>query len=158
MDSFRKVGTCLFLCAAAVCLAAGAANAQEVSSGAFTLPHAAQWGKYTLPKGSYNYTVRETGLMASTVTIKAASGSSRGLQMMGLQRSPEASLKGADSAVVLTHGKNGDELRGIYIAANGVEYVFHVQAKRRTVMAEDAKPAPENEVTLRIPIRIVVIR
>ncbi len=147
----ERFATMLILMAACVCLSAAVARAQVVSRGAFTLQHEAQWGKYTLPKGDYNYTIRDMGMKgAELVAIRAAS-SSQQFQMMGLERTPAASIKGTDNAVIITTGANGNSLRGIYLAGSNVEYVFPVYASRGTVVAEN--PKPEREVTPRLPIR-----
>jgi len=136
-----------------VCLTTAAANAQDLSRGNFTLGHDAQWGKHTLPKGNYNFTVRETGTMGVTVivTITDASNSSHEMRLIGFRRSADASLKGSNSTVIITHGKNGDSVQGIYLANRGVEYAFSVH-KGNTVMAGNSKSQREREVTLRIPV------
>jgi hypothetical protein len=153
MELCRKAVTYLCLGVAAVCLTVGVANAQEVSSGAFTLPRAAELGKHTLPKGSYNYTVRETGMMGAMVTITSAGDSSRQFEMMGLQTSPDASLRDSASTLVVTRRGNGDFLEGIYLADRGVEFTFPVHANRGAAMAGNSKPERGQEITLRIPVR-----
>ena len=153
MDLYRKVGTFLFLSVMAVCLTTAAANAQNISRGSFTLQHDTQWGKTTLPKGNYNYEVRETGMLGAMVTITSAGNSSRQVRMMGLQRAPEGSLKGATSMLIVSQVANSDAIRGIYMADSGMEYTFPVHAKGKAVMAQDSKQAAEREVTLRIPVR-----
>ena len=148
MKVCRKVATILFLCVGAVCVSAGMAAAQVVSSGAFTLQHEAQWGKYTLPEGHYNYTIRDMGMKgARLVTIKTAN-SSRQFEMMGLERTPAASIKGTDNAVIVTQGANSNYLRGIYLASSNVEYVFSGYAKKRSLASEKSV----QEVATRVPI------
>lgn len=150
MESCRKIATALFLSVAAVCLTSGLASGQTVSSGDFTLPHEAQWGKHTLAKGTYHYTVRDNSMMGAMVTLTPEGDSSHELHMMGLQQSPDASLKGSDSMLIVTHGDQGDTLRGIYLAGDSVEYMFPVHSKGKTVMAGNSKE--NREVTMRIPV------
>ena len=151
MKVCRKFGALLCLCLGAVFLSTGVARAQVVSSGAFTLQHKAQWGKYTLPKGDYNYTIRDAGMKgAKLVAIKGAS-SSQQLQMMGLERTPAASIKGANNAVIVTQGAKGSALRGIYLASGNVEFVFSDYARKGAVASEGS----EQVVATRLPIRKV---
>jgi hypothetical protein len=151
MKLSQKCAKMLILMVACVGLTAAVAGAQVVSKGAFTLPHAVQWGKHMLPKGDYQYTIRKTGMKGVTVTAIKAAGSPQQLQMVGLQRTPDASIKGADTSVVLSHDTTGSSLRGIYLAESNVEYVFPNNTSRWTVVAENPKPG--QEVTPRLVIR-----
>ena len=149
MKVCRKFAALLCLCLGAVCLSTGVARAQVISSGAFTLQQKAQWGKYTLPKGDYNYTIREMGMKgAKLVAIKGAS-SSKQFEMMGLERTPTASIKGSNNAVIVTQGAKGSALRGIYLASGNVEFVFSDYARKGAVASE----GPEQVVATRLPIR-----
>ena len=144
-----KLSTLLILCVGAVCVSAGVAGAQVVSSGAFTLQHKAQWGKYTLPKGDYNYTIRDMGMKgAKLVAIKGAS-SSHQFQMMGLERTPAASVKGSNNAVIVAQAAKGNSLRGIYLASRNVEFVFPDYARKGAVVSEGS----EQVVATRLPVR-----
>ena len=150
MESCRKIAVFLFLTAVAVCLASGLASAQVVSSGSFSLSNDAQWGKHVLTKGKYNFTVRETGMMGAMVTMTSADQSSHEFHLIAMRRSADASLKGSASTVIVTHGKDGDTLRGIYLAGRGVEFEFPAHARHKTSIAENSKSA--REVTMRIPV------
>lgn len=150
MESCRKSAMFLFLTAVAVCLASGLANAQAVASGSFNLSNDAQWGKHVLAKGKYNFTVREMGMMGATVTMTSTNPSSHELHLIGMRRNADASLKGSTSTIIVTHGRNGDTLRGIYLAGTGVEYEFPAHARGKTSMAANSKSG--REVTMRIPV------
>lgn len=139
------------LSAVAICLAAGFASAQVISRGSFSLSNNAQWGKKVLPKGNYNFTVRETGMMGVTVTMTSLDKPSHEFELMGMQRTADASLKGSGSTVIVTHGRGGDILEGIYLAGNDVEYAFPVHGKKNAVMAKDS--SSDKELTMRVPIR-----
>jgi len=154
MELCRKIAKILFLSVAVVCLTTAAANAQDLSRGNFTLGHDAQWGKHTLPKGNYNFTVRKMGTMGVTVivTMTDASNSSHEMRLMGFRRRADASLKGSKSTVIITHGKNGDSIQGIYLAESGMEYAFPASSKKNTAMAGNSNSQREREVTLRIPV------
>ena len=151
MGACRKVCVILFLSLAAVCFTSGFANGQAITNGSFTLSNNAQWGKHTLPKGNYNFTVREMGLMGVMVTMTRANNSSHEMQLMGLQRSADASMKGLGSTVIITHGKNSDTVQGIYLAGSGMEYTFPGSGKKNTAMAGNLKSGAE--ITMRIPVR-----
>jgi hypothetical protein len=151
MESCRKIGAFLCLSVAAVCFSSGFANAQVVSKGSFNLSNDARWGKQILPKGEYNFIVRENGEMGAIVTLSSATDSSHQIHLMGLQQSADSSLKESDSTVIITHGKAGDTLRGIYLAGSGVEYTFPSSGKGNTALAANSKSG--TEITLRIPIR-----
>ena len=151
MKLSQKCAKMLILMVACVGLTAAVARAQVVSKGAFTLPHAVQWGKHMLPKGDYQYTIRKTGMKGVTVTAIKAAGSPQQLQMVGLGRTPDASVKGMDTSLVLAPGANGNSLRGIYVAGSNVEYVFPNYANQWTVVADN--PEPGQEVTPRLVIR-----
>lgn len=153
MELCRKTATFLCLGMAVACFTASVANAQQVSRGSFTLPCAAELGKHMLPKGSYDYTVQQTGMTGAIVTITRVSDSSRSVEMMGLQSSPDASFQGGGSTLVVTHRGDRDFLQGIYLTDLGVEYTFPVHAKRKVLAAANSKLAQKHELTLRIPLR-----
>jgi hypothetical protein len=147
----RRSVEMLILSAVAICLTAGFASAQVISRGSFSLSNDAQWGKKVLPKGNYNFTVRETGMMGVTVTMTSADKPSHEFELMGMQRTADASLKGSGSTVIVTHGRGGDILESIYLAGNDVEYTFPVNGKKNAVMANNS--SSRKELTMRVPIR-----
>lgn len=150
MEVCRKIGAVLFLTLAAVCFTSGLASGQVITKGNFTLSNDAQWGKNTLPKGNYNFTMQETGLMGVMVTMTSANNESHEMQMMGLQRSADASLKGSESTVIIKHGKNGDRIQGIYVAGSGTQYMFPGSSKKQTTLAGNSNQ--DAEITMRIPV------
>ena len=151
MKSVRGSVEIFILSAVAICLMAGFASAQVISRGSFNLSNDAQWGKKMLPKGNYNFTVRETGMMGVTVTMTSLDKPSHEFELMGMQRTADASLKGSGSTVIVTHGRGGDILEGIYLAGNDIEYTFPVHGKKNAGMENNSSSG--KELTMRVPIR-----
>jgi len=149
MKECRKFATLLILCLGAVCFSTGVARAQAVSRGTFTLQHKAQWGKHTLPKGDYNYTIRDMGMKGAKLVAIKGTSSSQQFQMMGLERTPAASIKGTDNVVVVNQGTKGNFIRGIYLGSKGLEYVFPDYARKEAVVSE----GKEQVVATRLPVR-----
>jgi hypothetical protein len=115
----------------AVTIGAGAAKAQSVQKGTFTLPFEAHWGQAVLPPGQYTFILNK-GTLDGTITLR---NEARYVGMvMANGFSDWQHVKNSELIAVGT--SSGYRIRSLRLAEAGITYEYNLPKSKRPVIAE----------------------
>ena len=113
--------------AIAICAAAGAASAQPLVKGTFTLPYEVQWGKAVLPPGHYSITIDRADRPALVTTPTG-----KGLTYV-IARSFDDAMTGQPTALMITKAETGRVVRSFNWQEGNRRFIYRAftEAERR---------------------------
>jgi hypothetical protein len=121
----------VFLCrlglAVAICAAAGAASAQPLVKGTFTLPYEVHWGKAVLPPGHYSITIDRADRPA---LVTKPTG--KGLTYV-MARSSDDAMKGQPTGLIITKAETQRVVRSFNWRKGNRHFIYRAftEAERK---------------------------